>query len=298
MVEVTFLGTSAAIPGKERNMAAIHLRFLEHRMLWDCGEGTQRQMMRAGLSPYKVGSVFVSHLHADHVLGLAGLIQTTAFQGREEKLLVFGPPGIKKHVDFYRNWDYFECPFEIRAEVLKEGVNHETEDYKVSAFKVEHGFPAFGFVFEEKPGMNLDVRKLRSLGIEGSPVCRDLKARGRITVGRRTVRLEDVAMPARRGKKIAYTGDTRPTQNIVKWARDADLLICDATFSDELREKAHDYEHMTAADAARAAKAAGAKQLALTHISPRYEDASVLAEEARKIFKNTVVASDFLAMEI
>jgi ribonuclease Z len=255
-------------------------------------------MMKAGLSPYKVSAVFISHLHADHLLGLAGFIQTTAFQGREKELLIFGPGGIRRHVDFYENWDYFKCPYKIKAETLREGTVYENGDCRVSAFRVSHSCPAYGFAFEEKTETNLDVRKLRGLGLEGSPLCRTLKAEGRVRVGKKTVLLEDVCLPRRPGKKIVYTGDTKPTAGIARWARGADMLICDATFGDELRRKAHEYGHMTAADAARAAKAAGARQLVLTHFSPRYDDVSVLVDEAKKIFKNTIAANDLMVVEV
>jgi ribonuclease Z len=295
-MEITFLGTSTTMPSKTRNTTAIHIQHMDNRLLFDCGEGTQRQMMLANLSVFKLSAIFISHLHADHVLGLGGIIQSMAFLGREKELFIFGPPKIKKYIDFYQNWDYFDCPYKITTKEVKDGKVFDDTDYSVSAFEVEHGFPAFGFVFEEKTEINLDKKKLKKLGLEGSPICRELKEKGEIEWRGKQVRLEDIAAPHKLGKKIAYTGDSKPCPNLAKWSKNADLLICDATFSDDLKQKAHDYWHMTVKDAARVAKEADVGKLVLTHFSPRYEDVSELVKEAKAVFKDTVAAEDFMKL--
>jgi ribonuclease Z len=299
MIEITFLGTATTMPSKDRNTTSIHIKFRDNRILLDCGEGTQRQMMKANLSPFKLNAIFVTHLHADHLLGLGGIIQTLAFMKRENELTVVGPPKIKKYVNFFKNWDYFECMYPIKSkEIRKEGIVHEDADYMITAFRADHGCPAFGFVFEENKEVNLDIKKLRKLGLENTPVCARLKREGEIRWRGKTVRLGDVARPQQPGRKIVFTGDTRSTRNIVKFARNADILICDGTFGDDMKAKAREYGHMTVKDAARIAKEAGVKQLILTHFSPRYTDIKVLEREARSIFKNSVCAEDLMTLSI
>jgi ribonuclease Z len=170
----------------------------------------------------------------------------------------------------------------------------------MSAFKVEHtNCPSFGYVFEEKVELNLDKEKLKRLGLEGNPLNRTLKERGKVHWHGKTIYLKDVSKPVRKGIKIAYTGDSTPCDEITKAAKGADVLICESTFAEELKEKAHDYGHMTAKDAARIAKKAGVKRLLLTHISPRYDDnPKVLEKEAREIFRNTDIANDFMKIEV
>lgn len=299
MIEITFLGNAASLPTKERNLFSIHLKYLNNRMLFDCGEGTQRQLLTAGISPYRLQNIFITHLHADHILGLGGLLQTLNFLGREEGLMIFGPRKTKKIVDFFKNWDYFECGFPIKTkEIWKDGLVFENKDFSITAFKVDHHCPTYGYVFEEKVEVNLDQRKIRKLGLERNPLCRKLKKEGKIRWKGKIVKLEDVAKPLRRKRKIVLAVDSKPCKSIVKYAKNADLLICEATHTEDLREKSHMYFHMTAKDAARIAKKADVGKLALTHFSARYEDEKVLEKEAKTIFKNTIAVKDLMSVEI
>jgi ribonuclease Z len=299
-MEITFLGTSTSAPTKTRNHPAIHAKFLNHNFLWDCGEGTQRQMALAGISPFKISQIFITHVHGDHLLGIGGLIQTQGFLGRKDKLTIFGPKGIKKYVDFFAGWEYSFHEYEIEVREIKDGLVYEDEDFVMRAFKADHNqCPDYGYIFEEKVEVNLDKEKLRKMGLEGNPACRELKENGRVVWRGKTVLLKDVSKPVRKGLKIVYTGDSKPCEEIAKAAKDADLLISESTVGEELKEKAHDYGHMTAKDAARIAKKAGVKRLILTHISPRYdEDPKILEKEARTIFKNTDIANDFMSIEL
>lgn len=301
MIKATFLGTTCTAPTKERGHPAVHLKYLGHNMLFDCGEGAQRQLMLAGISPFKIGSIFITHLHADHLLGLGGLIQTMSFWGRENEVCIYGPKGIGKFVEFYEKWPYFKCGFPIK---VKELVNktakvvHKTPDYKIMAFPVKHSCPCYGYVFEEVVEVNLDKKKLKKLGLYGNKKCRELKEKGKIRWKGHTVKLEDVTKPSRRPLKVVYCMDTNPLESIVKNVEGADLLICEGTFSDELREKAHEYGHMTVKDAARIAKKANVAQLIITHFSPRYENTDDLKKQAQSIFRNTIVAKDLMEVEI
>jgi ribonuclease Z len=300
-MEITFLGTSTSTPTKLRGHPAIHVKFLNHNFLWDCGEGTQRQLTIAGISPFRIDQVFITHLHGDHILGLGGLIQTLAILGRKEQLSVLGPKGVKRYVDFFADPEnYFFMEYKIEVKEVKEGIVYEGEDFKMRAFKAEHKqCPNYGYVFEEKVMVNLDKTKLRKIGLEGRLECRELKENGKITWRGKTVSLESVSSPIRDGMKVVYTGDSIPCEEIIEAAKDADLLISEATMSEEMKEKAHEYGHMTAKDAARIAKKAGVKKLILTHISPRYDDdPKVLEKEAREIFRNTDIANDFMKISL
>jgi len=299
-MEITFLGTSTSTPTKLRGHPAIHVKFLNHNLLWDCGEGAQRQMILAGISPFRVSQVYITHEHGDHLLGLGGLIQTQGFLGRKEPLTVFGPRGIKKYVDFFANWKYSFRDFKIEVREIKEGAVYEDQDYTITAFKTDHlNCPALGYVFEEKVEVNLDKAKLKRMGLEGNPLCKELKERGKVQWKGRTFYLKDLSKPVRKGLKIVYTGDSVSCEEIEKAAKSADILICEATFAEDMKEKAREYGHMTAKEAARIAKRAGVDRLILTHISPRYEeDPKIIEKEAREIFRNSDVASDFMRIEI
>ncbi|MEM0372432.1 MAG: ribonuclease Z [archaeon] len=298
MIEVTFLGTAASLPTRERNLFSVHVKHLNNRMLFDCGEGTQRQMFSAGISPFKISNVFITHLHADHFLGLAGLIQTLNFLQREEPLHVYGPTKIKKYVDFFSNWDYFAPSYEIISKEVKEGLVFENADYSVAAFEQKHSCPCFGYVFEEKTELNVDKAKFKKFGLKEGPLIREIKEKGKVHVGGRVVRLEDIAKPIRPGKKIVISVDTVPNPNIVKFAKNADVLISEATHMDDLKERSHEYGHMTAKDAARLAKEADVGRLLLSHFSARYEDVKALEKEAREIFKNTTAATDLMTIQV
>ena len=297
-MQLTFLGTSAGIPTKDRNTSSIHLKFLNYNILFDCGEGTQRQMMQAGLGIQRITHVFISHIHADHLLGLAGLIQTMNFNGRTKELHVYGPKEAKKYVDFFKKWDYVDYTFETKFHELKQGTVLDTPDFSIKAIKLEHGIPCYGFVFEEKVETNVDKKKLKKYGLKQSPLIGELKEKGKIKFKGKTIYLKDVSTQRRKPKKIAVIMDTKPFDELAEEVKGADVLITEATHSEELKERSHEYGHMTAKDAARLAKKADAKQLILTHFSSRYKDTKKLQSEAKQIFKNTTAAKDFYQIEL
>ena len=299
MIEITFLGTSGTVPTKEKNQHSVHLKFRGNNMLFDCGEGTQRQMALAGVSPYKIQNIFISHLHADHLLGLGGLVQTLNLMKRDDALEVYGPKGIKRHVDFQKSWDYFEAGYEINThEIKKDGLVFENQEYSVRAFSVDHSCPCYGYVFEEKKEPNLDKKKLKKLGLLNNPICRELKAGKAIKWEGKTIRPEDVTVRDNSVRKVGIVVDANPSEKIINEVSGCDLLIMEGTFSDKIKDKAHDYGHMTAKDAATIAKKSGAKRLILTHFSARYDDVSVLRDEARKMFRNTDVAEDLMRVNV
>ncbi len=310
MIRVVMLGTSASVPSIARNLVSVGLRYAGDVYLFDCGEGTQRQMMRYGLSYARVRAIFISHLHADHYLGIAGLCHTLKMIGRknDEELLIVGPRGIARVVEGLGCSYNFVKVKEVEAggsgragagevEVYRgRGESRGSEGFAVRAFAVEHGRNALGYVFEEDAGKNYDKAKCDALGIKGV-MFRELEKKGEITVGGKKVKVADVSRP-KKGKKIVYTGDTHMCEAVVKAAKEADVLIHDGTFGEERRAEADEREHATAGDAAKVAKKAGAKLLIVTHISNRYEKPDALLKEARQVFANTKIANDGMELDL
>jgi ribonuclease Z len=268
-------------------------------MLFDCGEGTQRQMMRFSTG-FGVGGIFVTHLHADHFLGIIGLLRTMGLQGREELLTVYGPPTSADTLDraVHLGMDRISFPVEIRE--LVPGDRVAGEDYDIVAIPVTHGTRAVGYALVEHERMGrFDVERARELGVPEGPLFGQLHRGEPVTVEGRTVDPVDLVGPPRPGRRVVYTGDTRPSAEVVESARGADLLVHEATFGEEEAERAHETYHSTAAGAARVARDAGVRQLILTHVSARYAEApGLLAREAREVFPSARVARDGLEIEV
>lgn len=296
---LVFLGTSAAVPTRARGLPSLALLTGRDILVFDAGEGTQHRMVLSRISPLRVSAVFITHLHGDHFFGLPGLIQSMAMYGRKKGLRIYGPPGLAEFLEASINASGFSPPFPLRVvEGLR--LKHRSAYYTVSSFPVCHtGRPALGYLYEEseKPG-KLDMDKVRRLGLEPGPHLKVLKEGRPIQVRGRVVEPGEVLGPPRRGARVVYTGDTRPCSSVVEAAREADLLVHDATFTSELREEAWEEGHSTAEDAARIAKASAARMLILTHISARYRDPSPLLREAQQIFPFTLVAEDFLRIAL
>ncbi|MBI1974130.1 ribonuclease Z [Candidatus Micrarchaeota archaeon] len=293
---IVFLGTSSGVPTAERNHPSVFVEFGGRRLLFDCGEGTQRQMMRAGLSLYKTDAVFLSHLHADHWLGIGGLYATAKFFGRREPLLVLGPRGIRDICGFFA--PNKKSRLTIKTHDLRTGVAYDGGTFIVRAFPLEHGIPCYGFVLEEKCGTRLDKTKLRRYGLLNNPLCRELKEKGRVRVGTKTVTMAQVSSSKASGFKLCYITDSRPTARITKECAGADVLVCESTFAEDRMREARDYGHMTAREAATLAGKARAKRLFLVHFSPRYKDPGVLEKEARAIFPQARAARDLMEVKV
>jgi len=300
-LRVVFLGTAGSIPTPRRSLPAILVQRKGEQIMFDCGEGVQRQMIKAKAGFHRKMKVFISHMHGDHVLGLPGLLQTMALLDRQRKLEVYGPPGIKRFIEGIRETVQFVLtfPVEIR-EIKRAGVVCEEEEYVVHAIWAKHVIPSLAYALVEKPRPGkFYPEKAKALGVPEGPLWSELQhGHGVNLPDGRVVKPEDVSGRPRAGRRIVYTGDTRPFKGFVKFAEDADLLIHDATLDEELAERAEEDGHSTPIQAARNAKKAKAKQLILMHISARYDDTSTLLKQARKIFKNTQVAEDFMKIEI
>ncbi|MEM0313946.1 MAG: ribonuclease Z [Candidatus Bathyarchaeia archaeon] len=300
-MRVTFLGTAGGIPTPRRGLTAILVKRGNEQMLFDCGEGMQRQMIIAGGSFHRKMKVFITHMHGDHVLGLPGMIQTMSLLGRDKKLEIYGPPGIRAFMECIRGAVQFGLTFPIEVyEVSKAGVVCEECEYLIECVPANHTIPSLAYALVEKPRPGkFYPEKARALGIPEGPLWGKLQHGEEVKLDDgRVIKPEEVTGPTRPGRKIVYTGDTRPCRALTTFARNADLLIHEATFGDELAERAKEDGHSTPSQAARLARKAKVKRLVLVHISARYEDASVLLEQGKKFFNNTILAEDFMEIEI
>jgi ribonuclease Z len=300
MLAVTFLGTSAARPTVERNVSAIALVREGETLLFDCGEGTQRQMMRYGVS-FALKEIFFTHFHADHYLGVIGLVRTLGLQGREEPMTLFGPPGASRVLSRAIELGYERAPFPVEIKELEPGTRLERRGYDLEVYAVDHARGAVGYAVREHERLGrFDPARAEALGVPEGPLW------GRIHRGERVVLPDgrevgsaELVGPSRPGRLVVLTGDTRPTASVVEVAKGADLLVHEATFTDDERDRAAETGHSTAREAAGVAKAAGALQLALVHVSARYSaNPSGLLDEAREVFEKTVVAKDGMTMEV
>jgi len=303
MIEITFLGTVSGIPTTKRNHSAIALDYYSDEretLLFDCGEGTQKQLMLSGISFMQIDKIFISHWHADHFAGLIPLIQTMNLERRKNELKIFGPEA-EKFVSNILDLGYFGCRFPVTAiNVPFEGSDivkiDETEQYEITTIPVYHTVPTVAYCFEEKDTWTIDLKKLKEAGLKRGYWLKKLKRDGIATYKGKKVKIEDIANK-KAGLKVAYSGDTRPCKNMVKIAKGSDLLIHDGTFLEEDEGKAH-------ADVKQAAKIANdakVKQLVLTHLSRRYAtkaDIDEIRTTAKKVFPNTKVAYDFMRVKL
>jgi ribonuclease Z len=297
-LDVVFLGTSGSAPTAQRATSATLIRRGGERLLIDCGEGTQRQLLRSDVGLVDLEHVLLTHFHADHYLGLPGMLKTYALRGRELPLTVYGPAGLRELYASLRRV-FGNLSYEVQTIELAPGDVLARDGYEIRAFAVDHGVQAVGYVLseEERPG-RFDVATADALGVPAGRERGALQRGERVTLpSGETVHPEQVLGTARPGRTVVLTGDTAPTTSVADAAAGADLLVHEATFCADERERARETQHSTAAEAALAAQAAGVRLLALTHISSRYFGTDVV-EEARQVFPDTVVPRDFDLVEI
>jgi ribonuclease Z len=285
MLKVIFLGTSGGIPTIERGMPSIAIRYDRELMLWDCGEGTQRQMMKYKVGYGSIDAIFISHPHLDHFLGVYGLLETLKLSSASPKPLHIFSPRIE-----FRDYDF------LKTSYIKKGKLYSKKGFTVNAVPVKHCKSAFGFIFQEEEKIKFHEKKAHSLGLKGK-LFQEIQKKGKVKTNEGIVKLEDVSW-IKPGRKIVYSGDCTPDNTIIEAAKNADLLIHEGTFDSSLREEALERLHSTASDAATIAKKARVKKLIITHISPRYSDVALLLGEARKIFSDTRIAHDGMVVDI
>lgn len=292
-LDVVFLGTSGSAPTAQRAPAALLVRRGGDRLLVDCAEGTQRQLLRSDAGLTELRDVFLTHYHADHYLGLPGMMKTFALRGRELPLTVYGPAGLRDLIGALRRV-FGRLPYPLELIELRPGDRVEREGCVVETFAVDHGVAAIGYALleEGRPG-RFDVEVADRLGVPDGPARGALQRGEPVTLDDGSVVTPDLVLgDPRRGRRVVVAGDTAPAESVVAAASGADLLVHEATFCAEEQDRALETLHSTAADAARVAREAGVALLALTHLSGRYGGREV-EEEARALFAETVVPRDF-----
>ena len=299
-LKITFLGTSGTIPSVNRNHPSIFIQFGSYRFLFDCGEGTQRQMMIAKTGFRNLDHIFITHLHTDHYVGLFGLLETMSLNEREKPLHIYSPNAeILRHIFEYLGYD--KLNYEVVVKELRDGDEVKFENFKIVAFRTEHIAPSLGYALVEKERRGkFDREKAEKvLGIPPGPLYSKL-AKGESIIWKGKLITPDMVLgEKRRGRKVVYTGDTRPCERTVEIARNADVLIHDASFTEDLKDWAVESGHSTAREAAEVAKKANVRKLILTHISARYsKDASALLKEAKEVFENVLIAEDFMSLDV
>jgi ribonuclease Z len=297
-LDLVFFGTSGSVPTAQRAPSALLVRRGGERLLFDCGEGTQRQLLRSTVGLVELREVFVSHFHADHYLGLPGMLKTFALRGREIPLTIYGPPGLKDlFATLRRVFGKLSYPLEIVE--LRPGDVLEREDYNLVTFPVAHRVQSLGFALIEHPRPGrFDVAASDALGVPSGPERGLLQAGESVQLADgRLVTPDEVLGPPRPGRKVVLSGDTAPSPTVLEAARGAEVLVHEATFLEEERERAQETAHSTALEAAEIARDADVGLLALTHLSNRYFGPEVV-REARTIFPETVVPKDFDVIDV
>ncbi len=300
MLSVTFLGTGAACPTVDRNVAALAVQREGETILFDCGEGTQRQMMRYGVG-FSFAEVFFTHYHADHMLGIIGLLRTMGLQDRTAPVTLYGPRGAQRILTAAMNLGIERNRFPVEIVELRAGDRLRRDEYDIVVFETEHRADTVGFALAEHTRLGrFHPERARELGVPEGPLWGRLHKGETVTLDDgRSVSPADLVGPTRRGRTVVYTGDTRPHLAVLEAAKGADLLVHEATFGEEEAQRAVETGHSTAAEAARIALEAGVRRLVLTHISPRYtRDAPELLAEARAVFPDTTVARDGLVVDV
>ncbi|MEM2899264.1 MAG: ribonuclease Z [Thermoplasmata archaeon] len=300
-MKLVFLGTGGSWPSKDRNVTSIALQHNGEVILMDCGEGTQRQLMRSSISFMQIEKILITHLHGDHFLGLPGLVQSMGLNNRERPLEILCPKGAKEILNIFLSVGYFTRDFEINIREVSDGECIDFEKYLIKAVSSDHLVPTLAYRFEEPPRKGMfDLEKAKRLGIPPGKLYSRLQNGETIEYKGTKITPEMVIGPKRKGRSIVYSGDTRPCERIVELAKECNVLIHEGLVDDNLREKANEYGHSTITQAAEVAYRANVGKLFIVHISPRYklEDNPSLEEKARKVFPNTIVATDLMEYEV
>jgi ribonuclease Z len=298
-VKITFLGTGGSVPTKKRNLPSLAVRTDGGLVMFDCGEGTQKQFLIAKLGFNREMRILISHMHADHILGIPGILHSMSFMGRSRDLEIYGPPGICEFVRCTTETVKFGPMFSIRAVDIRPGTIVKTDTFAIKAAWADHGMPCLAYSLTEydKPG-RFHPGKARALGVPKGQLWKTLQMGKTVKIGRKKIDPSKVVDPPRRGLKITYAVDTRPCERVIELAADSDLLIHDGMFSGDAAERAREYGHSTVVEAATIARKSHSKNLALTHFSAMYEDTKELLAEARAIFPKTIVAEDLRSFEL
>lgn len=304
-MELTFLGTSAGVPCKTRNVTAIVFNPLNNQpcyWLFDCGEGTQHQMLHTPFNPGKLSKIFITHLHGDHIFGLPGLLCSRSMSGNENPLTVYGPKGIRQFIEMALRLSGSWTDFPLEVIEITAGEVFCDDEFRVTAYPLTHPLECYGYRIEQhdKPGA-LNAARLKAQGITPGPLFQQLKRGESVTLeDGRVIHGNDYLGPSKKGKTLAIFGDTGPAPDAVALARGVDVMVHETTLEAAMAEKANSRGHSTSVQAAEVAKAAGVGRLVITHFSSRYDEVGceALLRECRNIFPDTLAAEDFMTVQI
>ncbi|WP_373528465.1 ribonuclease Z [Nostoc sp.] len=306
-MQITFLGTSSGVPTRSRNVSSVALRLPQRAELWlfDCGEGTQHQILRSELKISQLSRIFITHMHGDHIFGLMGLLATCGLAGNVQRVDIYGPAGLNDYIQAASRYSYTHFSYPIKVHAIRPGVIYEDEDFTVSCGNLHHRITAFGYrVAEKDRSGRFDIEKAKALQIPPGRIYGQLKRGETVTLpDGRVIDGSQLCGPTEIGRKIAYCTDTIYCDGAVELAHDADVLIHEATFAHQDADMAFQRLHSTSTMAAQTALAAGAHRLIMSHFSPRYAPGNTLElkdllQEARAIFPCTDMAYDFMIHEV
>ncbi|WP_041090611.1 ribonuclease Z [Jeotgalibacillus soli] len=303
-MEIQFLGTGAGVPAKQRNVTSIALKLFNKRgsiWLFDCGEATQHQILHTSIKPRRIEKIFITHLHGDHLYGLPGFLGSRSFQGGTEPLIVYGPKGTEEFVSAALSISATHLKYPLSVVEIEDGMVIDEDEYQIIIGQLDHGIPSFGYrvIEKDRPG-ELQVEKLRAIGVPPGPLYQQLKTKEKVLWQGEELSGEEFVGPDKKGLVVTILGDTRMCKSALSLANNADLLIHEATFDAASEVMASQYFHSTTAQAATVAKNANVGELWLTHISSRYtlEDAERLEREAQALFPNSHMAHDLLELSV
>ncbi|HYX55108.1 MAG TPA: ribonuclease Z [Nitrososphaeraceae archaeon] len=299
-MRLIFLGTSAAVPTSKRGLSSIVLLRGNELLLFDAGEGMQRNFIKAGIGMNKKMKIFITHMHADHCVGLLGLLQTMSLQGRERMLDIYGPLRLLEFLKENMRIMNFGLSFNITVHLINsEGIITKENDYQISSCNACHSIPSYSYCLTEfeRPG-TFNIEEAKRLGIPEGKLYHELQYGQDIIYQGKIIKSSQIMGPVRPGRKVGISGDTRPTSRLQNFFKDCDVLVFESTYSDEKHCKALESFHSTATEAAQLAKASGVKKLVLTHFSPRYEETTQLVQQARTIHDNVEAAEDLKMTDI
>jgi ribonuclease Z len=306
-VQITFLGTSSGVPTRSRNVSSVALRLPQRAEMWlfDCGEGTQHQIIRSELKISQLSRIFVTHMHGDHIFGLMGLLATCGLAGNVDRIDVYGPPGLNEYLQAASRYSHTHFSYPLKVHVVRPGIIYEDDEFTVSCGLLQHRIPAFGYrVVEKDRSGRFDIEKAKELQIPAGRIYGQLKRGETVTLSDgRIIDGNQLCGPTEIGRKIAYCTDTVFCDGAVELAHDADVLIHEATFAHQDADMAFQRLHSTTTMAAQTALGAGAHRLIMTHFSPRYAPGNSielkdLLLEARAIFPKTDMAYDFFTYDV
>jgi len=306
-MEITFLGTSSGVPTRSRNVSSVALRLPQRAEVWlfDCGEGTQHQLLRSDLRVSQISRIFITHMHGDHIYGLMGLLASCGLAGNTDRIDIYGPAGLDEYLRAGRKYSYIQFLYPVQVHTVQPGIVYEDQEFTVICNSLKHRIPAFGYrvVEKDRPG-RFNVEKATKLGIPAGPLYGKLKGGETVTLpDGRQIQGSQLCSAPEVGRKVVYCTDTVYCDHAVELAQDADVLIHEATFAHQDAQMAFERLHSTSTMAAQVALLAGVNQLIMTHFSPRYAPGNAIAlddllKEAQAIFPNTKLAYDFLTYEV